>query len=377
MPQVKLAAKIARRLEDRILAEGWSVGHQIGRESEIASEMGVSRWTFREAVRILEASGFVATRKGAGGGLFVASSAHEFICKLLGNYFEFLQVAADEFADVLYALSRFALLQAFDGFSEDERRMIRERLASFEGAPLAAGLSEAGDLYESLIHRSGNPALALFLGVLIRLTSDASIYSSLDDKTWTAALHSAVGAISQMAAAVAAQDLARVDAASRRYVLICRQLVDASLLHQRKPIPLDVTQRAYDVFPPSRPMKKADRVEREIRQMIFDHGCKIGSNLGSEVELAQRFGVGRSVLREALRSLEQLGVIEMGVGSSSGLRIVSPDPTAIVQPARRHLRREGVDDHHRRQVRDLLENLRAKEGPPPHIRSLFQQILAT
>jgi DNA-binding transcriptional regulator YhcF (GntR family) len=219
--------------------------------------------------------------------------------------------------------------------------------------------------------------LALVLGVLIRLTSDASIYSSLDDKTWTAALHSAVGAISQMAAAVAAQDLAGVDIASRRYVLICRQLVDASLLHQRKPIPPDVTQRAYDVFPPSRPMKKADRVEREIRQMIFDHSCKLGSNLGSEVELAQRFGVGRSVLREALRSLEQLGVIEMGVGSSSGLRIVSPDPTAIVQPAQRHLRREGLGDHHRRQVRDLLENLRAKERPPSHIGSLFQQILAT
>ena len=89
------------------------------------------------------------------------------------------------------------------------------------------------------------------------------------------------------------------------------------------------------------------------------------------------FGVGRPVLREALRSLEQLGVIEMGVGSSSGLRIVSPDPTAIVQPAQRHLRREGLDDHHRRQVRDLLENLRANERPPSHIGSLFQQILAT
>jgi hypothetical protein len=56
---------------------------------------------------------------------------------------------------------------------------------------------------------------------------------------------------------------------------------------------------------------------------------------------------------------------------------VSPDPAAIVQPAQRHLRREGLDDHHRRQVRDLLENLRANERPPSHIRRLFQQILAT
>jgi len=51
---MKLAAKIARRLEDQILAEGWPVGHQIGRETDMVAEMGVSRWTFREAVRILE-----------------------------------------------------------------------------------------------------------------------------------------------------------------------------------------------------------------------------------------------------------------------------------------------------------------------------------
>src|SRR4051812_21303097 len=88
----KLAEQVARRIEDRILAEGWIVGHPLGREADLAAREGVSRWTFREALRLLEQDGLVVSRRGSGGGLFVAAPMIDVISNGLANYLEFTRV---------------------------------------------------------------------------------------------------------------------------------------------------------------------------------------------------------------------------------------------------------------------------------------------
>jgi DNA-binding FadR family transcriptional regulator len=375
-PKVKLAAKIARRLEDQILAEAWPVGHQIGRESQLASDLGVCRWTLREAVRILEASGFVVRRKGAKGGLFVASDAHQFVCQTIGNYLEFLQVSAAEFTDVHFALNRFAMAEATGSVSAVQRRTLRRQLELLPDLPPAQQLESVGDVHQSLLRSCRNPAIVLYVGALNQMLFNACIYSALDDTTWISSLGAVVERISDFAAAVLDRRLDAVDAAIEQYCRICSQLFGASLFLLRKPVTQRVTQRAYDFFPPARPLKKVDRVEREIREMILEAGWPIGLSLGSEEQLAERFQVGRSVLREALRSLEQLGVIEMGRGGNSGLRVVSPDPARITDTCRRHLRRERMRSEDADAVRALLQQSRPNTQHPNHISSLFLQVLA-
>lgn len=58
----------------------------------------------------------------------------------------------------------------------------------------------------------------------------------------------------------------------------------------------------------------------KIRVMIDEDGLKPGDKLPSERELSERLGVGRSSVREALRALELLGLIETRRGEGTFLR---------------------------------------------------------
>lgn len=61
-------------------------------------------------------------------------------------------------------------------------------------------------------------------------------------------------------------------------------------------------------------------VVNKLREMITADGLKAGDKLPSERELTERLNVGRSSVREALRSLELLGVIETRRGEGTFIR---------------------------------------------------------
>lgn len=63
-----------------------------------------------------------------------------------------------------------------------------------------------------------------------------------------------------------------------------------------------------------------DRVFGFIRQQLVDHELRAGEVLLSERELSARLGVSRPAIREALRALAALGVIEIRHGYGSVVR---------------------------------------------------------
>ena len=68
---MKGGERVAQEIVDDIAARGWPVGEVLGTEPELMATYGVSRGTFREAVRILEHLGCARMREGRGGGLMV------------------------------------------------------------------------------------------------------------------------------------------------------------------------------------------------------------------------------------------------------------------------------------------------------------------
>lgn len=60
-------------------------------------------------------------------------------------------------------------------------------------------------------------------------------------------------------------------------------------------------------------------IVRELRTLIQQENIRTGGKLPSERELAERMQVGRSTIREALRSLELLGIIETRRGEGTFL----------------------------------------------------------
>lgn len=71
--------------------------------------------------------------------------------------------------------------------------------------------------------------------------------------------------------------------------------------------------------------KLASLVARDIEADIVRRGWAVGESLGSEHALQQRFGVSRSVLREAVRLVEHHQVARMRRGPNGGLYICEPD----------------------------------------------------
>ena len=67
--------------------------------------------------------------------------------------------------------------------------------------------------------------------------------------------------------------------------------------------------------------KVCEDIVEQIRMAIFDGRFKPGDKLLSEKELIEKFKVSRGTLREALRSLESSGVLEIRKGASGGAYI--------------------------------------------------------
>jgi GntR family transcriptional regulator, transcriptional repressor for pyruvate dehydrogenase complex len=64
--------------------------------------------------------------------------------------------------------------------------------------------------------------------------------------------------------------------------------------------------------------RRVDAVASVLRRSILKGDTKSGERLPSEREMSEQFGVGRLVVREALRSLESMGLIEVRRGAKGG-----------------------------------------------------------
>lgn len=67
-----------------------------------------------------------------------------------------------------------------------------------------------------------------------------------------------------------------------------------------------------------RRVRSFDDVVDQVRTAITDGSILAGERLPSEREFAEQFGVSRATLREALRALEALGLIEIRLGVRGG-----------------------------------------------------------
>ncbi|MFZ7127677.1 MAG: FadR/GntR family transcriptional regulator [Desulfobacterales bacterium] len=104
-----------------------------------------------------------------------------------------------------------------------------------------------------------------------------------------------------------------------------------------------------------KPRSLCDDVIREIKKAILSGIYPVGAPLPSETDLAGQFGVSRPVVREALRSLQSRGYVEIRRGTKGGafVREVITPPLLDDFPALVLYRRLKVD--HLAQARLLIE----------------------
>ena len=105
------------------------------------------------------------------------------------------------------------------------------------------------------------------------------------------------------------------------------------------------------------PIKPKDRLYQEIvdqiQQQILSGALKPGDQIPAERDLADRFGVSRTAVREAIKSLTEKGLIEVFVGRGTFVTSLSPD--RVVESMTLLLRNEPHNVATLQEARELLE----------------------
>jgi GntR family transcriptional repressor for pyruvate dehydrogenase complex len=81
---------------------------------------------------------------------------------------------------------------------------------------------------------------------------------------------------------------------------------------------------AIALFTETKRVRSSDGIVTQIRDAIVDGRIRPGDRLPNEREFCTVFGVSRGTLREGLRVLEALGLIEIRAGSSGGIFACEP-----------------------------------------------------
>ncbi len=79
------------------------------------------------------------------------------------------------------------------------------------------------------------------------------------------------------------------------------------------------------MFIPAKSNRISSNIVDQIRKAILSGDLKPGDRLPSEKELSQQFGVSKASLREAIRALEALGLLEVRQGMAGGAFVIEVD----------------------------------------------------
>jgi GntR family transcriptional repressor for pyruvate dehydrogenase complex len=120
----------------------------------------------------------------------------------------------------------------------------------------------------------------------------------------------------------------------------------------------------------------SEEIVKRLVSLILDAGLRPGDKLPSERELMARLAVGRSSLREAIKTLRALGIVKVTGGS--GTFVANGNISALTQPLSwrllmtEHITREVIEA--RRVVEVELASLAAERATPEDIAAISQRL---
>lgn len=167
----KLAESIAHRLIEEIIDSRAPAGTLVGSEASLAARIDVSKAVLREALRIVEYHSVARMRLGPGGGLVVVDADPAPILETMAIYLDYEAVTAADVVTVRTALELACVAAAVERHREE---IVTQELAATADVRQSEDVRVgkfAHDLHMELAELSGNPVLALFLGIVRHLWS--------------------------------------------------------------------------------------------------------------------------------------------------------------------------------------------------------------
>jgi DNA-binding FadR family transcriptional regulator len=218
---------VAARIQHHIEAEGLEPGDFLGREGDLSEELGVSRPTLREGLKLLTSRNLIRATKGPGGGIFVAHTAEQGLSRSLSDAIAMMletgSASLEELLDARLVLEVPLAGRAAhraDSEAVDSLRSAVRRAEASGGDPEAMAAADA-EVHRAVAAAAGNPMLEALTGWVFEV-----LQPSLSDRLDGAIVRSAV--VEQhdaLLAAVERGDPLRAERAMEDHLLYLRDVL--------------------------------------------------------------------------------------------------------------------------------------------------------
>lgn len=348
----KVSHLLAGDLRRQILTGQLAADQQLPSESELTTQLQISRETLREALRILESQQLVEIKRGRGGGAVVRRPGLDAVARYVALLLQLRKTTLAHLEEVRTVIEPPAaeLLAARAGF-DDLETLVALHDAERDAADPLSFVTAMSAFDQAVIELSGNRTLAVVAGVFRDIYA-GQIYSLIDSTD--------VGLAEQIARRVVVSHSAFLDAARRRDGSLAQNTwSDYVFTTNRMLVSRNISRQPIDVVPLWRAQaghantestpRRASIVATEIRARIAEGRLREGDRLPPLAELSDEFGISRPTLREALRILEMEFLLDLRTGDRSGAAIRTPSTRVAAQLAGIVLEARGATlaDFHR------------------------------
>jgi DNA-binding FadR family transcriptional regulator len=139
----RLSDQVKELLERAIFEGDLKQGEKLPPESKIATDLGVSKVTVREALREMESEGLIEKKRGTHGGSFVSEPNHKRIGQFVRNTYRTGGFSLEEITEFRRILEPAIVVLASERRTEEDLAALRRNIEEFEAALKAGRIEHA------------------------------------------------------------------------------------------------------------------------------------------------------------------------------------------------------------------------------------------
>lgn len=202
---------VAETIKDWIIAQGLTPGDRLPQEPQLIEELGVSKGTVREALKVLETQGLIRTRTGPGGGAFITEVSDDHAGALLANHFFFKDITIADIYEMRIALEPQLVRDLAAVITTEQINTLRSCMSAYREPPSTIDeeyrqrVAEL-EFHEALAGFSKNPILGFTCGFLLRLLKDLTVCRKIYDQPNPELRERGIGYQEQLIEALQARD---------------------------------------------------------------------------------------------------------------------------------------------------------------------------
>jgi len=192
----KAADVLAAQIKQEIISGQYPEGAMLPHETEMAAQLGISRPTVREALRLLESEGLISIRAGPRGGPRVERPNVLTVTRSLTTLFQYERVTLAELIEARRAVepacAEVAARRAKDSDVEALRRSVNQMAAALDDDGVF--WTENANFHVALVIAGRNIVLQTLMEALRDLSYQftAGIHIESEERTDTLAAHAAI-----------------------------------------------------------------------------------------------------------------------------------------------------------------------------------------